>query len=363
MGLVELSPAGRYWRRADCPAFVGAGAVSVNPAVALHRIAVVAVLAALSAGALGRVEARGSRSHAIHGSSYHPAYADIVIDGNSGQVLHDVNADEPRHPASLTKIMTLYLLFEQLDAGTLKLDTPLQISAKAALAPPTRLGLKAAQTVTVEDAIGGMVTRSANDAAVVVSEALGGSEGEFAKLMTRKARALGMTGTTYVNASGLPDDEQITTARDQAILGRAILDRFPGYYAYFSLPNYRYRGKDLHNHNGLLGNLEGVDGIKTGYTEASGYNLVLSVHRSKKCVVAVVLGGTSNSERDARMRQLIEQNIPAATTLRTAPLIVESAGLDSADADPMVPTRVQSAPRAAPGASIIKGSFIKDNFE
>jgi D-alanyl-D-alanine carboxypeptidase len=348
---------------ADCPAFVGAGAVSVNPAVALHRIAVVAVLAALSAGALGRVEARGSRSHAIHGSSYHPAYADIVIDGNSGQVLHDVNADEPRHPASLTKIMTLYLLFEQLDAGTLKLDTPLQISAKAALAPPTRLGLKAAQTVTVEDAIGGMVTRSANDAAVVVSEALGGSEGEFAKLMTRKARALGMTGTTYVNASGLPDDEQITTARDQAILGRAILDRFPGYYAYFSLPNYRYRGKDLHNHNGLLGNLEGVDGIKTGYTEASGYNLALSVHRSKKYVVAVVLGGTSNAERDARMRQLIEQNIPAATTLRTAPLIVESAGLDSADADPMVPTRVQSAPRAAPGASIIKGSFIKDNFE
>ena len=171
-----------------------------------------------------------------------------------------------------------------------------------------------------------MVTRSANDAAVVVSEALGGSEADFAKLMTRKARALGMTGTTYVNASGLPDDEQITTARDQAILGRAILDRFPGYYAYFSLPNYRYRGKDLHNHNGLLGHLDGVDGIKTGYTEASGYNLALSVHRSKKYVVAVVLGGTSNAERDARMRQLIEQNIPLATTLRTAPLIVESAG-------------------------------------
>jgi D-alanyl-D-alanine carboxypeptidase len=332
--------------------------VSVNSAVTLHRIAVVAVLAALSAGAVGRVEARGSRSHAAHGSAYRPPYADIVIDGNSGQVLHDVNADEPRHPASLTKIMTLYLLFEQLEAGTLKLDTALPVSAKAAVQPPTRLGLKAAQTVTVEDAIGGIVTRSANDAAVVVSETLGGSEGEFAKLMTRKARALGMTGTTYVNASGLPDDEQITTARDQAILGRAILDRFPGYYAYFSLPNYRYRGKDLHNHNGLLGHLDGVDGIKTGYTEASGYNLALSVHRSKKYVVAVVLGGTSNSERDARMRQLIEEHIPLATTLRTAPLIVESAGLDSADIDPTVPVRIQSAPRAAPGASV-----IKDNFE
>jgi D-alanyl-D-alanine carboxypeptidase len=337
--------------------------VSAAPAVALHRIAIVAVLATLSAGALGRAEARGSRSQAVHGTSYRPLYADIVIDGNSGQVLHDVNADEPRHPASLTKIMTLYLLFEQLDAGALKLDTLLPVSAKAALAPPTRLGLKAAQTVTVEDAIGGMVTRSANDAAVVVSEALGGSESDFAKLMTRKARALGMTGTTYVNASGLPDDEQITTARDQAILGRAILDRFPGYYAYFSLPSYRYRGKDLHNHNGLLGHLDGVDGIKTGFTEGSGYNLALSVHRSKKYVVAVVLGGTSNAERDARMRQLIEQNIPLATTLRTAPLIVESAGLDKADTDPTAPVRIQSVPQAAPGAGIIKGSFIKDNFE
>ncbi len=343
---------------ADCPAPGGAGAVSVDRAATLHRIAVVAVLAALSAAAVGRAEARGSRSHAVHGSAYRPPYADIVIDGNSGQVLHDVNADEPRHPASLTKIMTLYLLFEQLDAGALKLDTPLPVSAKAAVQPPTRLGLKAAQTVTVEDAIGGIVTRSANDAAVVVGETLGGSEGEFAKLMTRKARALGMTGTTYVNASGLPDDEQITTARDQAILGRAILDRFPGYYAYFSLPNYRYRGKDLHNHNGLLGHLDGVDGIKTGYTEASGYNLALSVHRSKKYVVAVVLGGTSNAERDARMRQLVEEHIPLATTLRTAPLIVESAGVDNADIDPTVPTRIQSAPRAAPGASV-----IKDNFE
>jgi D-alanyl-D-alanine carboxypeptidase len=238
--------------------------VSFEPAPTWRRIALVAVLAALSAGAAGRVEARGSRAHPVHAPSYHPLYADIVIDDNSGQVLHDVNADELRHPASLTKIMTLYLLFEQLDAGTLKLDTPLPISAKAALEPPTKLGLKPDQTLTVGDAIGGIVTRSANDAAVVVSEALGGSEGEFARLMTRKARALGMTNTTYVNASGLPDDEQITTARDQAILGRAIHDRFPSYYSYFSMMYFRYRGKDLHNHNSLLGNLEGVDGIKTG---------------------------------------------------------------------------------------------------
>ena len=319
----------------------------------LHRIAVVAVLAALSAGGAGRAEARASKAHAVHGSSYQPLYADIVIDDNSGQVLHDVNADEPRHPASLTKIMTLYLLFEQLDAGALKLDSPLLVSAKAALEPPTRLGLKAGQTIAVGDAIGGIVTRSANDAAVVVSEAVGGSEEEFAKLMTRKARALGMAGTTYVNASGLPDEAQITTARDQAILGRAIHDRFPSYYSYFSLLYFRYQGKDLHNHNGLLGKLEGVDGIKTGYTEASGYNLALSVRRAKKCVVAVVLGGTSNSERDARMRQLIEDNMPRAATLRTAPLVGESA---APDADAAASTKV-SAPPAAPGAIGLRSNF------
>jgi D-alanyl-D-alanine carboxypeptidase len=330
---------------------------------ALHRIAVLAVLAALSAGAIGRVEARVARTHAVaartpavHVSYNRPRYADIVIDDNSGQVLHDVNADEPRHPASLTKIMTLYLLFERLEAGALKLDTPLPVSAKAAIQPPTKLGLKPDQTVTVEDAIGGIVTRSANDAAVVVSEAIGGSEEEFTKLMTRKARALGMMNTTYVNASGLPDDAQITTARDQAILGRAIHDRFPGYYSYFSMLYYRYRGKDMHNHNGLLGKLEGVDGIKTGFTESSGYNLALSVRRGKKSVVAVVLGGTSNSERDERMRKLIEDYIPQASTQRTAPMIVETAapgGLDIMAA----PNNTKSVPGTAPGASGLESNF------
>src|SRR5262249_6457924 len=152
----------------------------------------------------------------------HPPYAAIVVDDNSGQVLHEENADAPRHPASLTKIMTLYLLFEQIETGKLKLDTPLQISSFAAIQNPTKLGLKANQSIVVEDAIKGLVTKSANDAAVVVSEAIAGSQEEFAKLMTQKARALGMAGTTYVNASGLPAEGQITTARDQALLGRAI---------------------------------------------------------------------------------------------------------------------------------------------
>src|SRR6516164_6314943 len=252
----------------------------------------------------------------IHGPNYHPPYAAIVVDDNTAQVLHEENIDEPRHPASLTKIMTLYLLFEQIDAGKLKLDTALPVSEFAAGQHPTKLHLKPGSTIMVEDAIKGIVTRSANDAAVVVAEAIGGSEEEFAKLMTAKAHALGMLGTTYVNASGLPAEAQITTARDQAVLGRAIQHRFPVYYQYFATPSFRYKGAEMRNHNHLLGQVKGVDGIKTGYTEASGYNLTSSVRRDEKHIVAVVLGGTSNGARDARMRQLIEAHILQASTQR-----------------------------------------------
>jgi D-alanyl-D-alanine carboxypeptidase len=321
-------------------------------------LATVALLAALAAGGADQAHARGSRHHPAPDPSHNPTYADIVVDDNSGQVLHELNPDAPRHPASLTKIMTLYLLFEQLDAGALKLDTPLPISAKAALQPPTKLGLKVNQTVTVQDAIGGIVTRSANDAAVVVSEAIGGNEEDFAKLMTEKAKDLGMANTTYVNASGLPADEQITTARDQAILGHAIHDRFPTYYRYFSMVFYRYHGIDIHNHNSLLGNVEGVDGIKTGYTEASGYNLVSSVHRSDKYIVAVVLGETSNAARDARMRLLIEENIRQASTQRTLPISASALGQEPAKINSAASATVSAAPSAAP-----RGSPTTDNFE
>src|SRR5262245_16098281 len=273
----------------------------------------------------------GPPQRVIHGPNYHPPYAAILVDDKSGFVLHEVSADEPRHPASLTKIMTLYLLFEQLEDGTLKLDTPMPVSARAAMQNPTKLGLKAKQTIKVEDAIKGLVTKSANDAAVVVAEAIAGSEEEFAILMTLKARALGMTSTTYVNASGLPAEEQITTARDQAVLGRAIQHRFPIYYQYFATPSFRYKGAEMHNHNALLGQVKGVDGIKTGYTEASGYNLVSSVRRDGKHIVGVVLGGTSNAARDARMRQLNEYNISHASKQRTGPVNVEANGQYSAD--------------------------------
>jgi len=305
-----------------------------------HWLALAGLVATLTIAAAGcdpaqaRVKSKLDhlRPRAIHGPSYHPPYADIVVDDKSGLVLHEVNPDEPRHPASLTKIMTLYLLFEQLEAGKLKLDTPLPVSTRASLQNPTKLGLKPNQTIQVEDAIKGLVTKSANDAAVVVAEAIGGSEEEFAKLMTLKASALGMTGTTYVNASGLPAEAQITTARDQAVLGRAIQHRFPVYYQYFATPSFRYKGAEMRNHNHLLGQVKGVDGIKTGYTDASGYNLASSVRRDEKHVVAVVLGGTSNGARDARMRQLIEEHISRASTQRTAPIVAEANGAHQDDA-------------------------------
>jgi D-alanyl-D-alanine carboxypeptidase len=262
-------------------------------------------------------------AHVHHAEEYSPPTASIIVDGNTGQVLEASNPDAQRHPASLTKIMTLYLLFERLDAGKIRLDAPLKVSQHAADQDPTKLDLKPGSTIPVEDAIKGVVTRSANDAAVTIAENLGGSEEDFAKLMTQKAHALGMSRTTYVNASGLPDDDQITTARDQALLGRAIQDRFPRYYKYFSLPTFVYHGVAIRNHDHLLGSVEGVDGIKTGFTRASGFNLVTSVHRDGRYVVGVVLGGRSASERDAHMRELISEHFKEASFQRTAPAIAE----------------------------------------
>ena len=255
--------------------------------------------------------------------SHAAPYADIVVDANSGTVLHSTNPDAQRHPASLTKIMTLYLLFEQLEAGKLKLDSQLQVSKEAAGQMPTKLGLKPGSTLAVEDAIKGMVTRSANDAAVVVAEAIAGDEDAFARLMTRKAQALGMSRTVYKNASGLPDSNQVTTARDQSTLGRAVQERFPRYYKYFSIRTFTFRGQSIGNHNHLLGRVEGVDGIKTGYVNASGFNLVTSVHRGNRYLVAVVMGGSSAGSRDAKMRDLINDKIAQASIKRTAPMVAE----------------------------------------
>ena len=261
--------------------------------------------------------------------SYSPAFSSIIVDGNSGATLSANNPDASRHPASLTKIMTLYLLFERLDAGKMKLDTEMEVSEHASEQAPTKLGLRPGQTIRVEDAIKGLVTRSANDAAVVIAEAIAGDEGDFAKQMTRKARALGMLRTVYRNASGLPDDEQVTTARDQSTLGRAIQDRFPRYYRYFSTTAFNYRGQSIRNHNRLLGKVEGVDGIKTGYTRASGFNLVTSMRRGNRHLVGVVLGGRSGGSRDAIMRNLLAENLEKGASTRTVAAIAERSASDA----------------------------------
>lgn len=270
-------------------------------------------------------EARRRHHKARSGGGYSPPYAAIVVDAHSGKVLHSTNPDAIRHPASLTKIMTLYLLFEQIEAGKLKLDSDLEVSAHAASQAPSKLGLRPGQTIEVEDAVLALVTKSANDVAVVIAEAIAGDEDDFAKLMTRKARALGMSRTIYRNASGLPNSEQVTTARDQAILGRAVQDRFPKLYRYFATRTFHYRGRSIANHNKLLGRVAGVDGIKTGYVRASGFNLVASMRRADRHVVAVVLGGASGRARDARMAQLLESHVMHASVRRTAPKVIEVA--------------------------------------
>jgi D-alanyl-D-alanine carboxypeptidase len=295
-------------------------------------------------------EARRSHRHGHsthHARSHHndddgdysPQFSSIIVDANSGATLTSTSPDGLRHPASLTKIMTLYLLFERLEAGKINLDSEMQVSEHASDQAPTKLGLRPGQTIRVEDAIKGLVTRSANDAAVVIAETVGGDEDSFAKMMTRKARALGMSRTTYRNASGLPNDEQITSARDQATLGRAIQDRFPRYYRYFSTLSFNYHGQSIRNHNHLLGEVEGVDGIKTGYTRASGFNLVTSMRRGNRRLVGVVMGGRSGGSRDATMRNLLAANLDKASTTRTVAAITErnTSDVDVADADS--PTR------------------------
>jgi len=239
--------------------------------------------------------------------------AAIVVDAKTGKVLYSSNADTRTYPASLTKMMTLYLLFEALDNGKVSLSSRITVSKHAAAQPPSKLGLTPGQTISVEDAILALVTRSANDIAAAIGEYLGGSESSFAVQMTARARSLGMKSTTFRNASGLPDAAQVTTARDMSILGRAVQDRFPTYFRYFKTTSFTYNGAKIGNHNRLLGKVRGVDGIKTGYIRAAGFNLVTSVNLPDRRLIAVVLGGSTASSRDQRMAGLIKTYLPKAS--------------------------------------------------
>lgn len=233
-------------------------------------------------------------------------YAAIVVEADTGRVLFEKNADAPRYPASITKIMTLYLVFEALDARKVTLNTRLKVSGYAAQRPPSKVGLKPGATITVEQAIYALVTKSANDVASVVAENLGGSEPQFARMMTHRARRLGMLNTTFRNASGLPDKGQVTTARDFTIMARAMLRDHPRYYRYFSTRGFDFRGHHYHNHNRLLDEFDGLDGIKTGFINASGFNLVASAKRNGRRLIGVVMGGETSRGRDAHMAELLE---------------------------------------------------------
>ncbi len=272
--------------------------------------------------------ATGARDGQEEVGAEHHGFSAIVVDANSGRMLYGRAEHELRHPASVTKVMTLYLLFEQLEKGRLRLDSPLMISSHAAAQAPSKLGLQPGETISVENAIKALVTKSANDIACAVAENIGGDEHSFAQMMTRKAHALGMRNTHYENASGLPNPDQITTAYDLAILGRAIQDRFPRHYRYFSTHSFAYNGALHRNHNHLLGRVEGMDGIKTGYTRASGFNLLTSVRRGGHHIVAVVMGGTTAGGRDRIMASLIEQYIGDGAGARTAAAITEDESVE-----------------------------------
>lgn len=316
---------------------VGASMGSTKPDSALQkaigrnrrsggRLAVLAVAAVLACCALFG----GS------GSALAAQYAAIVIDADSGRVILDENSSARTYPASLTKIMTLYLVFDAVKAGRLSFDQQIPVSARAAGQPPSKLGLRAGASIRVRDAVMSVITRSANDMAMALAEAVGGSEQRFAAAMTARARQIGMTGTVFRNPSGLPDDDQHTSARDMAKLGIAMMRDHPDYYPYFATQNWRYAGTVIRNHNRMLGRYRGVNGIKTGYIKASGFNLVVSVERNGRHLVGVIFGGKSARSRDDQMIGLLDR---AFARLDQAPQAV-------AQADVILPNRVAASAMA-----------------
>ena len=298
---------------------VGSRRVRFRTLVGMIGIVAVAVAAVSPAEA-----ARKKRRHV--GGGYAPPYAAMVVDVKSGRTLHAVNEDAPRIPASITKVMTLYLLFEQLERGKFTMNSELTVSAYAARQAPSKIGFAPGETIEVRDAILALVTKSANDVAVAIAENVAGSEDEFARMMTARARSLGMRSSTFYNPHGLPHSPpNITTARDLTILARAIQERFPRYYPMFSTRVFNYAGGAYRNHNKLLGRIEGVDGIKTGYTNLSGFNLMTSAKADGRHVVSVVLGGRSGASRDRIMADLVLANLPrAATSGRASSMVAEA---------------------------------------
>lgn len=265
-----------------------------------------------------------------------PGFSAIAIDARTGKILYANGADEVRHPASLTKVMTLYLLFEDLKSRTIKLNTDIIVSRRAAAMAPSKIGLKPGSTISVENAIKALVTKSANDVAAAIGENLAGSEANFAVRMTKTAREIGMSKTTFKNASGLPNPAQVTTARDMATLSLRIQRDFPEYYPYFRITSFTYKGQTMRTHNRLLGRFQGTDGIKTGYIAASGFNLTTSAKRGNKRIVGVVLGSSSGNARNKYMMNMLEKAFPKCVEGAT---IAALAGSSKGAIDPLAKLR------------------------
>ena len=304
-------------------------------------------------------------------------YASIIIDTDSGEIIHARQIDKPRYPASLTKLMTLYLTFEALDHGKLKLDQALPVSRYAASQPPTKLGLRSGGTILVRDAINALIISSANDVSVVIAEAISGSEARFASLMTHRARELGMSRTTFQNPHGLPNAGHVSTARDMAKLANALIRDHRTYYPLFAQREFTYQGRRRKNSNALLGTVDGVDGFKTGYTYASGYNLTISATRNGRRLIAVVLGGASGASRNQHMRDLIDRGFevlenrpdfePSQITVKREPLPaqhnpqnVSTAILNLRGSDGQTQTVIQGSPTVTRPSNIVWSLYLGD---
>ncbi|HAU28640.1 MAG TPA: D-alanyl-D-alanine carboxypeptidase [Rhodospirillaceae bacterium] len=296
----------------------------------MQKFLVLCICAMMFFGASLSADAKTKKSR-----GFVPPESAILVNSDTGEILSANAPDEQRHPASLTKMMTLYVVFEALEAGKVMLDQPLKVSARAARQPPSRVGLKAGSTIRLRDAISVLTTKSANDVAVVVAENLAGDEETFARWMTAKAHRLGMARTNFRNASGLHHSQQVTTARDMAVLARALVRNFPKYYAFFSLPSFSYNKQTFRNHNTLLRSFEGMDGLKTGFVQASGFNLAASAVRDGHRLIAVVMGGKTAAVRDSKVASLLNRGFASLETPdHYATVVATSASRASRDVEP-----------------------------
>ena len=308
----------------------------------------------LAAGALGVPAPVQAQIPYASLNTAEPKYAAIVVDANSGEVLFAKSADRQRYPASITKVMTLYMAFEAVASGRLNLNDQIIISPRAAAQAPTKLGLRAGETITVADAMRAIAVKSANDMAVALAEKIAGTESRFGALMTVRARELGMNNTRFVNASGLPDSRQLSSARDIAILSRAVMRDYPQFYVFFSQKEFVYQGRANRNHNRLLFQMPGVDGIKTGFTNASGYNLAASAVRNNRRLIAVVLGGNSTAARDNHVQDLLETGFDVLRRRQRGEVITVAQNLfEPAPIGPLVRPSIEQGDADQPGLKII----------